>query len=319
LPQIFRESVVFFLDFKLLENIVAIAEERNISRAAERVFVSQPALSQQLSKLETQLGTPIFFRGKQTLALTQAGEIYVNNAKRILAIQKETYNQIYDIAEQRKGALAIGVSPGRSPMIVSSVYPEFQKQFPGFNIQVFDRYYVEAEEMLTQGKLDLAFALLGDDELAPSYPFSHASLGREDIFLIASRNNPLASRYHQGSDCPVVDLKLFKNAPFALTTKDGKIRRFAEEIFASYGVSPRIRYEVFNIQAITKVVSQSNLCSLIPSGFLPKDDDSLIHFRLKPNRFMEFSICWHPSHSLTTAEQHFIELCQQFHYKNVFT
>ena len=70
------------MDLRQLENIVAIAEERSISRAAERLFISQPALSQQVSKLEARLGVPLFSRDKQGLSLTQAGKVYVENAKK---------------------------------------------------------------------------------------------------------------------------------------------------------------------------------------------------------------------------------------------
>ena len=82
------------MDLRQLENIVAIAEERSISRAAERLFISQPALSQQVSKLEARLGVPLFSRDKQGLSLTQAGKVYVENAKKILSIRDETYNRI---------------------------------------------------------------------------------------------------------------------------------------------------------------------------------------------------------------------------------
>jgi len=305
------------MEFKLLENVVTIAEEQSISRAADRLFISQPALSQQLSKLEAQLGTPLFVRGKQSFSLTQAGKVYVSSAKKILAIRNEAYNHIYDIASNRKGTLSIGVSPGRSPMIVSRVYAQFQKEFPEFNIQVFDYNCMQTEVLLTRGELDLGFSLITDEELSSKFPLSFLPLGREEIYLVTSRNHPLASRYYQGSSCPIIDLTLFRNEYFALPTKGAKIRHFVDDIFTTYGMTPKIRYEVFNVQAIIAVVSRSNLCTLIPSGFLPQDHN-LIHFRLNPKRFMEFSICWNSSHHMTTAEQYFIELCQNSHYQNNF-
>lgn len=128
------------MDLRQLENIVAIAEERSISRAAERLFISQPALSQQVSKLEARLGVPLFSRDKQGLSLTQAGKVYVENAKKILSIRDETYNRIYDIAAYRKGSISIGVSPGRSPMIVSKIYPQFQREFPRTTLLVYMSY-----------------------------------------------------------------------------------------------------------------------------------------------------------------------------------
>lgn len=305
------------MDLRLLENIVMIAEEHSISRAAGRLFISQPALSQQLSKLEAQLGTPLFFRGKQDISLTQAGEVYVKNAIKILTIRNETYNQIYDIASNRKGTFSIGVSPGRSPMISSMAYSKLLKEFPDFNVRVFGLDNAKTEEMILHRKLDLGFLFLTDEEVSSNLPFSYISLGREDMYLVTSRNHPLASRYYQGSECPLIDLKLFQHESFALPTRGAKIRRFVDDLFVSQGISPTIRYEVFNVQAICAVVSKSNLCTIIPSGFLPKDNN-LIHFRLKPNRFMDFAIAWNSNHHMITAEQYFIELCQNIHHENQF-
>ena len=95
-----------------------------------------------------------------------------------------------------------------------------------------------------------------------------------------------------------------------MPTKGAKIRLFVDEIFASYGISPNVCYQVYNIQSIITVVSESRLCTIIPAGFLP-DNENLIYFRLKPNRFMEFSICWNSNHRMTTAEKFFVELCQK--------
>lgn len=300
------------MEFKLLENIIAIAEEGNLSRAAKRLFVSQPALSQQLSKLESQLGTPLFFRGKNGLSLTQAGEIYIDGALKMLAIRDEMYNHIYDIASSKNGSLSVGVAPGRSPMIVSSIYPQFRKKFPAFKVQILDYNCIQAEEMLTQGKIDLGFSLLTDSEISSKLPISYASLIHEEIYLVTSKNHPVASRYYQGSRCPIIDLSLFKNESFALTTKDSKLRHFVDELFAFYSINPPVHYEVYNVEAIMTVVAKSNLVTLIPSGFLPKSQN-LIHFRLNPKRFMDFAICWNSNHYITTAEQHFISLCQNFY------
>ena len=130
------------------------------------------------------------------------------------------------------------------------------------------------------------------------------------MYLVTSKNHPMAARYHNGSQGRMIDLRLFQNETFALPTKGAKIRLFVDEIFASYGISPNVCYQVYNIQSIITVVSESRLCTIIPAGFLP-DNENLIYFRLKPNRFMEFSICWNSNHRMTTAEKFFVELCQK--------
>ncbi|MCI7796069.1 MAG: LysR family transcriptional regulator, partial [Lachnospiraceae bacterium] len=78
------------MDTKQIEYIIKIAEENNITRAAEKLFITQSALNQQLLKLEKELGTPLFHRSRTNWRLTEAGEIYLKNAREMLRIKKST-------------------------------------------------------------------------------------------------------------------------------------------------------------------------------------------------------------------------------------
>ena len=101
------------MDTKQIEYILKIAEENNITKAAEKLFITQSALNQQLLKLEKELGTPLFHRSRTNWRLTEAGEIYIEGAKAALQIKNTTYNRIYDVVSARKGHLTIGLTPGR--------------------------------------------------------------------------------------------------------------------------------------------------------------------------------------------------------------
>ena len=85
------------MDFRLLEYIVKIAEENNITKASEKLFISQSALNQQLLKLEQELGTRLFHRSRTNWHLTEAGKIYVEGARDALKIKHDTYPRIQDI------------------------------------------------------------------------------------------------------------------------------------------------------------------------------------------------------------------------------
>ena len=82
------------MDTKIIEYVIAIAEEKSLSKAAERLYLSQPALSQRLKKLEDELGTPLFVRGKDGLSITDAGRIYVNGGHSILQIKREALKKL---------------------------------------------------------------------------------------------------------------------------------------------------------------------------------------------------------------------------------
>lgn len=99
------------MDLKQIEYILKIAEEKSITRAAEKLFLTQPALNQQLLRLEKELGTPLFIRGRKHLELTPAGEIYIKNATIMLDLKRETYREISDIAGVFNHSLKIGLTP----------------------------------------------------------------------------------------------------------------------------------------------------------------------------------------------------------------
>ena len=99
------------MDLRQIENIIAIEQEQSISRAAEKLFLTQSALNQQLLKLEKDLGTPLFERRKHSMIPTFAGRIYLRTAHQIVDMKKETYRIISDISEESTGEISVAYTP----------------------------------------------------------------------------------------------------------------------------------------------------------------------------------------------------------------
>ena len=110
------------MDLRQLEYIVQIAEENNITRAAEKLYITQSALNQQLLKLEKELGVPLFHRSRTDWHPTEAGEIYLSAARKMLQNEKDTYYRIHDLAEIQKGQLSVGFTPGRGIIMFSHYF-----------------------------------------------------------------------------------------------------------------------------------------------------------------------------------------------------
>ena len=97
------------MDLRQIQYIVAIAEENNITRAAEKLYITQSALNQQLLKLEKELGVQLFHRSRTDWHPTEAGEIYLKAAREMLLLKKDTYHRIHDLAKISVLALRLGV------------------------------------------------------------------------------------------------------------------------------------------------------------------------------------------------------------------
>ena len=97
------------MDFKILEYIIAIAEAKNVTKAAEKLYISQSGLNQQLIKTEKELGTPLFYRTNKEMKPTLAGQIYIANAKRILKMAQNCVTQIQDLTDNPCGMISYGL------------------------------------------------------------------------------------------------------------------------------------------------------------------------------------------------------------------
>ena len=111
------------MDFKALEYICAISEAKTISQAAKNLFISQPALSQFLSKLERELGTPIFDRSGNMMTLTSAGEILVRDGSKLLLSRNEMLHRVAELSDERAETLRFGVSPFYSKYYLPLLFP----------------------------------------------------------------------------------------------------------------------------------------------------------------------------------------------------
>lgn len=136
------------MDTKLCEYIVAIADEGCVSRAAQKLFLTQSALNQQLLKLERELGSPLFIRQRNHWQTTPVGEAYIGSARQILTIKAQTYARIEDLAERWNGTVTIGLPTERGMRMFSSIYSSVHARFPDTTFEPVEATVREQNKML---------------------------------------------------------------------------------------------------------------------------------------------------------------------------
>ena len=147
------------MNFQNLESFLVLAEEGSVTRAAERLHVSQQALSGLLARLEKEAGSPLFFR-RSGLELTYAGICLQRAAIQILDIQRQTIAAMQDIRESRRGALRIGVSHTRGQSILPLLLPTFSQLYPLVELTIFEGNTTVLEEDLSKGLIDVLIGFL---------------------------------------------------------------------------------------------------------------------------------------------------------------
>ena len=180
------------MDLTVMNYVVNVADCGNFSQAAEACHVGQPALSQQISRLEKELGVRLFYRNPRGAVPTEAGSEFVRRAREILSHSKELEETMSSYAGLHKGTLTLGLITSLQCIEFGSMLSAFVHAYPdiSFSIRQFGTY--QLAELLTERKIDLAFLNLPLQGLPPQLAFEH--LGSDRYALAVPYDHPLAAR-----------------------------------------------------------------------------------------------------------------------------
>ena len=243
---------------KEFKYILAVAETQNITKAAEKLFISQPALSRYINNLENSLDIKLFNRIGGKLTLTEFGEYYVEAGRRIISIVDELESHISASDSTIRGTLKVGC-PRRGAYILPPVLSDFFSIFPNVKFEMYETSYVDSKDSLLSGKIDLA--ILKEPKLYNAQNLEYVHLFSEELVLVTPANHPMnENAITSRSDCsyPWIDLSLFSNDPFILYKPGHPNRDFAEELLQYYGITPEHLLDTNNIEGALNLV-QSGL------------------------------------------------------------
>ncbi|MBI3135360.1 MAG: hydrogen peroxide-inducible genes activator [Bacteroidetes bacterium] len=171
-----------------LEYIVALDTYRSFSLAADKCFVTQPTLSMQIKKMETDLGITIFDRTKQPIVVTDIGRVIVDQARQVLAESKKIEELIQLSKNTLTGELKIGIIPSLAPYLLPLFLGNFARKYPGIKISVREYLTHEISEYLQNEKIDVGLLVTPLDIGG----FNETPLFYEKILLYCNKNHPFA-------------------------------------------------------------------------------------------------------------------------------
>ena len=241
------------MDVKYLNYILAIANRHNMTKAAEDLFVSQSSLSQYLSRLEQELGTPLFIRSKGELSLTSAGVLYVEAAQKVVKIQKDLYQNIAALSQ--KGRIRVGVTSNWGLRMLTEIIPLFREQYPGITIEITETSLPAFKKALTEGTLDVGLA---SEVSTVPYGSLVQVLREEEVFLAISMFHPYTLTHPSGTPITAEEVKTnFAGDSLLLSKKGASLRMIGDQFFDSCGFEPVAVCETNNISATRSMVAQN--------------------------------------------------------------
>jgi DNA-binding transcriptional LysR family regulator len=297
------------MDLHLMENLLTIEEEKSITKAAEKLFVTQSALNQQLTKLESELGTPIFVRNRSDWQPTEAGAVYLAAAKKMLQIKKDTYSRIRDLVNLQKRQVRVGLIPERGVDMFTAVYPGFHQSYPQVLLEPVETNVRKMQSQITDGQIDLGLMTL-DEPQKDDNVYLH--MAYEEIVLAVPASHPLAhlgGKTIQGA--PSMDLSLFSEAPFVLIFHISTMYDLVSDLFREAGFEPQVLFSTSSNLSKYRMVSAGVGCALLPAVFAVPDD-RVVFFRLPKRPRWEITMCYRRGAYLSEAEKCFLSLCKKY-------
>ncbi len=307
------------MDVTMLRYIVTIAEEKKLARAAEKLFVTSSALSQHIKKLENDLGTPLFEKiNSHTFLLTNAGEIYVQAATKILSIKEGAYREIQDELLPGRGSFVFGCSPKRGLAMLANVYPAFHKAYPRIRMDLKEANLNVLYKSVLEGSVDIAVLTpTSDEDKLMNFEF----LDQEEIVLAIPVDHPqaaLARGSRQGT-LTLKQLQLFQEDDWMMSNKGSMLRNLTDEIMQKAGFFP----EKVLLEASSTNPHIAAIEAGIAVGFIPlprtKKKADLVVFHLEPRQYRRLYAAYRNRYRLSESQIFLIEEIRKFFASAIYT
>lgn len=215
--------------------LTVIADMGNLSAAAEKLQISQPALSKFLTEYETSLGFQIFLRYHRHLVPTSEGRCVIEYAHKIVSEQNRLSQSLRPIINMNHTYIHLGTGPNRGSMIYSRIYQPFMKRYPDISLSLTELYSSKQTDAILKGQVDLAIGSGKSSDKVTDIP-----VAREELLVALPTAHPLSS-----SD--KVRLTDLKDTPFVLQGPRHNIRILADGLFKEAGFEPVITFESDNV------------------------------------------------------------------------
>ncbi|HEU0204500.1 MAG TPA: LysR substrate-binding domain-containing protein [Burkholderiaceae bacterium] len=248
------------LSTRELRAFLALAEERNFTRAAARCFLSQPAFSALIRTLEESLGARLFDRTTRSVDLTAEGRAFIDNARRLLHDTEAAVGDVRDHAARRRGRVALAVLPSLAAGWLPPLLADFHARYPGIELDVADVLSEECVERVRTGRAD--FALAATRSEAPELRTER--FAADDFSVVCRRDHPLAKR--RGS------VRLGDIAPYPIVqlARSSSVRQYLEG--AVYPTRLRSVLELEQLSTVAAMVRAGLGITVVPAS-------TLFHFR----------------------------------------
>lgn len=260
------------MELHQLKYVLAVAETGNFTRAAERSFVAQPSLSQQIIKLEEELGHKLFHRLGRKAVLTEAGHAFLERARRILAEVDDAAKELRDNPNLGR-KIVVGAIPTLAPYLLSQLIDRCRTQLPHLVIHTQEGFRTNLVESVIAGELDLALLSLP----VADHRLSIETLFSEPLLLVVSKSHRLASQKS-------VTAEDLAEESFVLLGDSSTLTAQIQQFCGDHHFEPRIVHRCAQISTVKALVGLGVGISILPQVTRYHDDRRTLVYRALSGR-----------------------------------
>jgi DNA-binding transcriptional LysR family regulator len=290
------------MDFDQLRTFLEVAKQGSFSRAGQKVFRSQSAVSAQIRQIESEYGERLLDRSGKTVRLTPAGEVFREYAQRMLTLRDESLRAVADHGNDPRGVLALGANEATCLYVLPNVFAEYLRLYPSVQVSIYRNFSHKILERLDSGAIDVGIVTL-----PVKMPMLKVrTIFRDRLVLMVSADNPLAQH-------DKVPISMVVEQPLILP-RTGFTRRIMDKLFRPYRDKLHVRMELPSIGMIKSFVAAGLGVSLISESFARDEVQSgkVKLIALKDNELSrELGLAYRRNRSLPRAAAVFIELLQR--------
>ena len=255
------------MELTTLKAFIAVAENRSFSLAAEKIFLTQPAISKRIATLESQLGTALFDRIGRQIQLTEAGRALLPRAQKIINEVEDSRRAIANLSRKVEGKLRIGTSHHIGLHRLPSVLRQYIQRYPDVELDLRFMDSEEACRAVERGEIELGIVTL---PLTPNEHLKLRPVWKDHLLLITGQDHPFVGR-------ETVKIAELGQYPAILPATGTYTRQLVENTFAEYGVSPKSVIDTNYLETIKMLVSVGMGWSILPSTML---DETIVSYQV---------------------------------------
>lgn len=295
------EGVVDVMELRQLEYFQMVSKVNSFTRAAERLYVSQPAVTNAIRALEDELGIQLFDRSQKQVLLTSEGQIFYNHVEHVLHGVSKTLADINNIKNLNGGILRLALTPLAGIKAFTFLLAKFKEKYPQIQIVFEENNNEDGQRALLEDRVDLAFLL---PEMK-STSLTYVSIGQQSLALCVSVNHPLAANV-------MVRLEDLVEEPLILFKQDCALRNLLLHEFERNNTLPKIQFESSQVQTIRSLVGENAGIAILPEDLCSVDQRMGI-VRLKVPLYIDLALAYKTQKSLSHAAEAFIQLAEELY------